>query len=429
MIERKVNIVFLVGIFLSISFSIVSIAGTVEKSNTPYAILLFSVIFALITLIIFRKFPNIIKVNSYKKGDTFFEKLLVKYLSIGWLFILIAWLIGVTNAIYLDVNPSYVFRNFFGMLLYGLIPILFILSIPARYIYNAIIFAAIFQILYLMSFMPKIYLYSNMLESLSSLRVVHNPAAIVIYPLLSLSLAFLFYPKSLFSRGRCTNYFNFLNSKITLFVIIVAIIVPGASKGHFLATVFIIFCSWLMAVIDAVRAKKNKLLIFGLLFFVAIVLLIPDSFLFQLSYTFGSEEASNSIRSEQASFLIREFSLFGSGLGSSLESGYVRDNTGYGFELSYLNIIHKLGVFSMALFLYYLSTVILIVYRILHRKHLISSYFCFGLMAYLIIGAGNPLLLSSTAITLHVIAVYILLFPLNIGVYPAMKNKSKICAE
>ena len=55
--------------------------------------------------------------------------------------------------------------------------------------------------------------------------------------------------------------------------------------------------------------------------------------------------------------------------------------------------------------------------------------FCFGLMAYLIIGAGNPLLLSSTAITLHVIAVYILLFPLNIGVYPAINNKSQICAE
>ena len=99
------------------------------------------------------------------------------------------------------------------------------------------------------------------------------------------------------------------------------------------------------------------------------------------------------------------------------------------FELSYLNIIHKLGVFSMALFLYYLSTIILIVYRILHRKYLISSYFCFGLMAYLIIGVGNPILLSSTAIILHAIAVYILLFPLNVGVYPVMKNKSKICAE
>ena len=83
------------------------------------------------------------------------------------------------------------------------------------------------------------------------------------------------------------------------------------------------------------------------------------------------------IRTERASFLIREFSPFGNGLGSSLESGYARDNTGYGFELTYLNIIHKLGVFSMALFLYYLSTIILIVYRILHRKHLISSYFLF----------------------------------------------------
>ena len=119
------------------------------------------------------------------------------------------------------------------------------------------------------------------------------------------------------------------------------------------------------------------LLVFGFLFFVAIVLLIPDSLILQLLYTFSSEESSNNIRTEQASFLIREFSLFGSGLGSSLESGYSRDSTGYGFELTYLNIIHKLGVFSMALFLYYLSTIILIVYRILHRKYLISSYFCF----------------------------------------------------
>ena len=55
------------------------------------------------------------------------------------------------------------------------------------------------------------------------------------------------------------------------------------------------------------------------------------------------------IRTERASFLIREFSPFGNGLGSSLESGYARDNTGYGFELTYLNIIHKLHVVFIAL--------------------------------------------------------------------------------
>jgi hypothetical protein len=31
---------------------------------------------------------------------------------------------------------------------------------------------------------------------------------------------------------------------------------------------------------------------------------------------------------------------------------------------------------------------------------------------------ANKILLPSTAVTLHVIVVYVLLFPLNIGVYP-----------
>ena len=139
--------------------------------------------------------------------------------------------------------------------------------------------------------------------------------------------------------------------------------------------------------------------------------LLPEQFKLQLLYTFSNKEISNSLRATQSGYLIKEFSVLGAGLGTPLQSGYVRDQTGYGFELTYLNIIHKLGLFSVALFGYYFATLALLFYRIFHRKFLLGSFLSLGLMGYLIVGAGNPLLLSAAAVALHSLAVYILLFP------------------
>jgi hypothetical protein len=79
-------------------------------------------------------------------------------------------------------------------------------------------------------------------------------------------------------------------------------------------------------------------------------------------YNFKSE--GNTLRFEQASHLINGLSLFGSGLGVPLES-FSRRTQGYGFELSYLNIMHKYGIFSLLYFFLFFTPIIIVAKRYL----------------------------------------------------------------
>ena len=407
---KIINIIFVAG-FLSMAFySMSNFAGTNVNQNGPYIALSITALATLILITITNKFPAILKINSRDGTEKSTEIILIQYLAIGWILILLMWYVGALNGILRGTDSNYVFRNFFGLLLYGLIPITFVQRLALRYVYIALLLSGILQAIYMLSFVPQMNVYSLAL-SLSGYRVVHNPAVIIMYPLLAVSAAFCLYPKHYFYKDRYIGMFKFLNSKLVLLLLLIAIIVPGASKGHLLTSVVIIFCVWIMASIDQFRRRKIVMLVSTLIIIAILAYLIPEQIMSQLLYTFSNKEASNSLRATQSAYLIKEFSLLGAGLGTPLQSGYVRDNTGYGFELTYLNIIHKLGFFSIALFGYYLATMGLVFYRIFHRKFLLGSFLSLGLMGYLIVGAGNPLLLSATAVALHTLAVYILLFP------------------
>jgi hypothetical protein len=139
--------------------------------------------------------------------------------------------------------------------------------------------------------------------------------------------------------------------------------------------------------------------------------MLPHELIELLLNSFSGEEASNSIRSEQFDKLVSDFTLLGSGLGSKLSSGYQRDVSGYGFELTFLNLIHKLGVFVIPIFLSYALTISVSIFRIYRKFQVLESFFVLGCMVYLIPGSGNPLLLSPQAVILHCMAMYIIISP------------------
>jgi hypothetical protein len=68
---------------------------------------------------------------------------------------------------------------------------------------------------------------------------------------------------------------------------------------------------------------------------------------------YSSEIAGNVTRSVQLEYIIADLNLFGRGLGSSV-TGYNVGGRTYGLELSYLNLIHKLGVFAIFILISYL---------------------------------------------------------------------------
>lgn len=357
------------------------------------------------------------KTNIYpSKENSYFELVTVSLLRNSWWLILTSWVYGIFISFLLGVPIEHAFRNFFGMTIYIFSPILMCTRISVLKILNLVALAGLVQLLVLLYFsIRSIDVLTSALEfsSLSEFRVTYSLGSLVILPLLSVSAASIFYAHLKPNQQSLSFIFKYSNTKVGLFVLLVLIIVPSMSKGLFLIAVLLLITPLFITSIGKISRgvfPGKLILAFFILFF--LILLLPQEILRAFYFTFSDEELSNSLRNEQFQYIKNEFSFFGSGLGSALKSGYARDDVNfYGFELNYLNIIHKLGVASVPLFLAYCATVLLSLFRIVNGYRLFESYFALGLMGYLIQGAANPILLSPVTVLLHCFAIHILIYP------------------
>ena len=80
----------------------------------------------------------------------------------------------------------------------------------------------------------------------------------------------------------------------------------------------------------------------------------------------------------------------------------------YGFEISYLNLIHKFGFFSIFLFIGYAICIVLPINRIFKNVNKNVNYLVIGLMSFLFPALGNPMLFSASSCMMHCIAMYFL---------------------
>ncbi|MDP1614955.1 MAG: hypothetical protein Q8L68_04085, partial [Methylococcales bacterium] len=411
MISRTSHTVLSLGLFFSL-------CATLIKGDYPYAVLLATVVclglIAIVRLPLVLRSPIKLPVIRAIKKSPSIEFVCLKFLANSWWLILISWFFGVSNALLSGVDASLALRNFFGMIVYCIFPILFFISISTTQIIRIVVFAGLVQGIYLISLLidsANIFLSGIDFKSLSDLRVAYNTGTTILFPLLAISAASVFYPRWGKRDGLPGWEYKFISSRTSLGLLLAVIIIPSMSKGFILASFLILIVVLIFALIEY---RWSVRLIAYLIFFCTVIfgwIIIPQEWLDVVSFTFSSEETSNYLRNEQAQYIMDEFTFFGAGLGSSLNSGYVRDDSGYGFELNYLNLIHKLGIFALPIFFSYIATVAVSLYRIRHRSNLLESYFAFGLMGFLIPGIGNPVLLSSTSVLLHSFAIYVLLSP------------------
>ncbi|WP_339060912.1 O-antigen ligase family protein [Tepidibacillus marianensis] len=117
-------------------------------------------------------------------------------------------------------------------------------------------------------------------------------------------------------------------------------------------------------------------------------------------FDFSQANESNSIRKEQAVKLIAEFfnhPIFGKGFGGTLESGYVRSvSEPYSFELSYLELLYKLGIVGFSIFVMGLVLFFRAILN-LNDKKMNITLFAAGI-SLLFISITNPYIVSSLGI-------------------------------
>ncbi|MFH0939740.1 MAG: hypothetical protein V1899_10765 [Planctomycetota bacterium] len=184
-----------------------------------------------------------------------------------------------------------------------------------------------------------------------------------------------------------------------------------AMRGNALAVMVILFCLLLVAAAPLVRLRVSKRFLALLMFIVlGSMVVIATSFDDIVRGIFLESAGGNAIRYEQSRILLDECTVFGKGLGAEISTGYSRaGEKSYGFEVIYINIFHKYGVFALLLLASYFYT-FYGACRALVRKTIPPEHACcaLGAMGYTLVAFGNPMLFGPNTILLHCIALYLI---------------------
>lgn len=122
----------------------------------------------------------------------------------------------------------------------------------------------------------------------------------------------------------------------------------------------------------------------------------------------GNDLVIESPRLAQFDALGAEITLFGKGLGASLESQLSRDTLGYGFELSYLSLAHKVGILGLLVFLGCAATHMWRSVRTMVRSnHHSSMIAAIAMMGFLFSSWGNPTLFAPLFVCFFCVSLYI----------------------
>ncbi|GAA5503028.1 hypothetical protein Dxin01_02777 [Deinococcus xinjiangensis] len=134
---------------------------------------------------------------------------------------------------------------------------------------------------------------------------------------------------------------------------------------------------------------------------------------------FSADDLSNGPRFEQVRYLVGDTTILGQGLGATIP-GYTRaKGLDYGFELSYLAVFHKFGVFGLIPLLAYALTLLMIIRLVWQRRLSVRDGAALGAgMSFLMPAVGNPGLFSIQEVLTHSL-VMLHLANAQLGVAPA----------
>ncbi|WP_418894051.1 hypothetical protein [Limibacterium fermenti] len=334
------------------------------------------------------------------------ERLSIRYIDFIPLIFICVWIYGVFIGLLRDIPNKYVFRNFAGMFVYSIYYIFVQQKLSFEIIKKACLFTSLLGI-------PVIfyYVYSNLSSGVLANfiigeRMIFCGLQLIIFIPFCIAFGQFFFPiNTQDTKFFKNNFIILLVGTITFFTSVIM----SFSKGMILSSISVVFIIVMTKVLKNFNVKN--------ILYVGIFLLIISGMLYYLDLfkllgeLFSGQEVSNATRNEQSTYIISDLTFWGRGLGAGLsDSNYIRaDDAPYAFELTYLNLIHKFGVFSLPLFFSYIYTFLLII-RVLgksQRKNFVGLL-CLGLMVYVFPSIGNPFLFSPLCVTLHCLTLIIL---------------------
>ena len=312
----------------------------------------------------------------------------------------LVWVYGVLLGIANENNPAFIFRNFAGMAMYCMYFIISSFKLSSeriiKIIINCCLLILLLNLLDLKSVAEKIAV------SALSQRILYSFNLVFLFTLFPILLGALFF------NIRQTSFI--LKNRFVVFVLIVLValfsILLMQSKGIYLAFAFDVFVILLARFINN---YKLSVLRKAAIFFPIICLVIIGFVVLNNSEVviFGSKDESNATRITQLELIMKELTLFGKGLGAAFtEPELIRDaEYPYALEITYVNLIHKIGILSVFLFLIYLYPVVYAFCLLLKKKrdYIFRGLVILGLSTYLFTSIGNPMLFSPFAVFCHCI--------------------------
>lgn len=345
--------------------------------------------------------------------------------SIPLLFMM-SWIYGAFIGIVRGNEMSYVVSNFAGFVTYFSYYILIWSRIGKTAIFNLLMLSALVVCFLNVGLAFSYMLFSvdvwndpliNLLfgsyiggSSTGQIRM-YSVAQIVVFPLFSVALTRLVLAKKELSGSYSMPNMSSSMAAFLYIVLsgVVTIIMP-ASKGFMLAalvTISVSFTFWSNRKTRGFNIKKfGSVIAFLAIFFGALTLSGYSNIALVI---FAENDEGNIVRYLQLSDLFADMNLVGQGLGAVVP-GNVRDvDRPYGFELSYINLIHKLGVISLLLFFgYLLSLKRIIAYGKSAPANLRYAAAALGCFCFVFVGIGNPIISSPQMVLLHCIGLFLI---------------------
>ena len=396
-----------------ISFFLISILCFANSALIQYPLFILLMVL-LLTYNFFSPRPFVVKIPRTSWHD-----------AVALLF-LICWLYGVVVGLLSGNKVNYIFANFAGMIFYILYFIMIRFNVSKEKLFNLLLFASMINLA--SNLLVKIFqtllggqIIDNKIisaifgtfttgSSTGQLRLL-NINQLVIFVLLSV-LLFRFLQIS--SRNKhCDNYVlrcSIAPAFILIFLSLYVLVFMSASKGYMLAVIFILSTFFYSTVF-------NKSFTFGSLFkfFVGCVFCVVfygileslkfSNIIFQM---FAQSDESNVIRYIQLAGMIQDLTLLGNGLGAEI-SGMIRNQAKpYGFELTYINLIHKIGILSIPLFWCYFYSLYKAIIELRKQESWHYGAAALGSLCFLFPSIGNPMLFSPQMVALHCAALFLL---------------------
>lgn len=332
-------------------------------------------------------------------------------IAVSFIFV---WIYGVVVGVLRGNQINYVVANFAGMACYlsyfCMVYLNCKLSSLTKILLYGGLFLSVYSVLRMYSFLWGInipFINADIgISSTGQLRVYFITMSVA-YALMGGALYAFLVPstnRSLLPIG--------LNNKLVSFLLlgltIVVFFIISSSKGFLLGGMIILFMIPLALYIKKLlRGRMNKnIFIVLLIICILFIVLIYSGYFSIIEMLFDSDDIANRDRYDQLSYLINDCTLIGKGLGAVVP-GIVRSEEGpYGFELTYINLVHKFGIVSIVLFINWLYMFIVLFRFIVKRKQTFYAVIALASLGYMFPSIGNPLLMHPSMVMLNCMSLY-----------------------